>query len=205
MHRFDEAHLVATLRGLPASAVVAFAASCATRLAEPYRIAQEYLCEGDAHIVHRSLDQLWLFAREGRDADWNAISEQLVALIPDEDDGSTFTHGIIDDALAATAYAARYALDQNVENAAFSARRVYETVDRFAGLALRVTGFDQTVETLLLESAVVQNELARQENDLRDLCATPADKMVQFIYNLRRRNLGVRALPLDLSSIRGER
>jgi uncharacterized protein YjaG (DUF416 family) len=197
MYRFDKQNMLVVLSRLPPQALVAFAASCASRLAPGYKVSQEYLKEGDPKIVERALDELWLFATRGETADWELVSDHLVELIPDEEAGSTFAHGVIDDALASAAYAARAALGAAPLDALLSAKRAYETVDRFAGLTINATDFTDAVEALILENAVVQDELGRQMRDLGNLDVTSARDLQRVVEDLRQRSSQVSTLPLD--------
>ena len=189
--------MLLALSRLPPRALVAFAASCASRLSPGYAVAQQHLREGDPQIVERALERLWLFAVEGRAADWEAMSAELVELIPDEDVGPTFAHGVIDDALASAAYAARSALSADPRDAVSSARRAYDTVDRFAGLTMNATEFTDAVEATILGNPVVQDELGRQTQDLDALEGATAHDLNRVIEDLRQRSSGAPALPLD--------
>jgi hypothetical protein len=197
MYHFDEQILLATLSKLPHQALVAFAASCASRLAPGYEIAQGYLKEGDPKLIAHALDRLWRFATEGKADEWEAVSEQLIGSIPDEEEGPTLAHGVIDDSLAAAAYAARAALGAKPTDALFSAKRVYEAVDRFAGLKIHASEYTRAVEAQIIESPIVQDELARQAKDVADLSESSFETLGQTIETIRQRSSHVSALPLD--------
>jgi uncharacterized protein YjaG (DUF416 family) len=197
MYHFDEQEKLATLSRLPPQARVAFATSCASRLAMGYEISQELLKEGDPKILERALEKLWLFAVSGTTADWPTIADQLAELIPDADIGSSFAHAVVDDALAATAYAARTASSGAPQEAAWSARRAYETTDRFAGLSINATEYTDAVEAQILENDVVQQELARQAHDLTELQAVSPANLGGVIETLRHRSSQESTLPLE--------
>lgn len=197
MLNFDKKGIVTVLQEMPASACSAFAAACAARLTSVYRIVQSSLGQGDPDILDTSLDRVWSFCMNGTAADWNALADALVGLIPDEEEGASFLHSVIDDALAAGAYAIRSVASSGPEQAAWAAQRVYDAVDRFAGQTLDAAEFTELVESALLESAVVQQELRRQQHDLTLLkSSSPAD-LVRTIATLRARTSNTSALPIE--------
>jgi len=119
--------------------------------------------------LETALSDLWSFALGGPGRDWVALSEQLIAEIPHEDKMDTAAHAVIDNALAAAAYAVSTAISFEARQAAFCARRAYEAMDGHAHEALDFTIYTPEIEQALLKHPIVQQELGRQARDLGEL------------------------------------
>lgn len=194
---FDEPALVLRLSRLSARGLVAFASGCAARLAPAYEVLQRALRGPAPDLVAKSLEHLWNFASHGTQSDWASMADRLIDLIPDEDSGPSFAHAVIDDALAATAYAARAAREHHPQDAAWSARRLYDAVDRFAMRRLGATSLTVAIEAQLLRNEFVQAELKRQARDLLILESATSDTVAAAIDEVRSAAAAVSALPLD--------
>ncbi len=197
MYRFNEDHTLSALTNLPISGLVALAASCSSRFSVAYNASQRILGIEDAHIFDDALKALWKFAETGEEADWASIYEQLISLIVDEDEGGTILHGIVDDALASAAYAIRAAMSGDPRAAIVSARRAYETVDRWASFLADDNVFNKHTENEIVNSPIVQAELARQHHDLSDLEAASPEELGKTIDLLRKRSMKTSIIPTE--------
>lgn len=107
----------------------------------------------------------------GRDIvrDWPSTLEQLMELLPTDDEIVSLSHVLVDHALSTLAYAIR-ALDAgSSQEVAWAARRAYEAADQ---AAISILGFVPTnsEEELHLHShEIVQRELERQARDIEIL------------------------------------
>jgi uncharacterized protein YjaG (DUF416 family) len=197
MNTFDEIGLVSRLTELPKPLRLAFAVACASRMARPYRAGQDHLILGAPAIVDDTLNRIWDFAVGGPAADWARTERDLTALIPDGDDQLGPAHFIVDDALAATAYAVRTAVAGDAQEAAFCSRRAYEAVDQFAQRTITATSLDADVERTLLADPVVQAELSRQARDLATLEQVTEGAESAAITALRSSAASEDLIPLD--------
>ncbi|MBS2018775.1 MAG: DUF416 family protein [Deltaproteobacteria bacterium] len=167
---FDEERLVRSLEQLPVHARVAFASACAERLRSSYLAFAESTESGDkARAYAELLDRLWadLKGELMPEDDVQRLAEQATALIPDVEDDAYDAYA--EDAAAALSYAWGCRLLVDSQEAAWAARRAYEAVDQFV---IRLEGIDLAepgVERRILEHPLIQAELHRQAEDLRDL------------------------------------
>ena len=169
MATFDETALARRLEGLPHLARVAFATACAARMRIPYRQALGQFSVDRPDVLDDALSHLWAYSLSGAQVDWTAWSESLIEQIPPEDDMANSACQVMDDALAAAAYAARTARGGDPAEAAYSARRLYDAVDAYAQRSLAFTEFTPEIERALSDHPVVQQELGRQARDLAEL------------------------------------
>ena len=169
MALFDEADLKERLGALPDLARVEFAAACASRMSRPWRDARQTLGLAESDRLSEAVGSLRRYVRGGPTSDWSGLASELVSEIPDEDEMTTASHAVLDDALAATAYALRTAATFDPKEAAWAAKRLYEAVDSCAQRSLSVRGFTPDVERALLQDPRVQRELQGQGRDLAEL------------------------------------
>jgi hypothetical protein len=162
---FDENHLFQTLEEAPAGVPEAFAAACAGRLGRP---AVEAWREG-ATLIGKTLDALADYLVAGRAFDREAAEHTLLDAMPDEDDEPDLTMAVVEDALAAAVYALRTTREDPCRNAAWAARRAYETVDRSVARLLNVSEYTPGAERFIDEHPLTIQEVERQNRDMRDL------------------------------------
>lgn len=172
---FDRDDLVKRLGKLPGPSRVAFAYACASRLAQPYREAVALEGGVGEELVERTLADLAAFLNYGAPSDWAARAATLIGHIPDEDQMGRAACQVLDDALAATAYAARTAIAFDPAEAASSAQRLYDAVDAHAQRSLEFSIYSPAIEQRLLEHSAVQSELERQRRDLAALESSGTD------------------------------
>lgn len=170
---FQELGLKRALAELPASRITAFAASCAHRLAcdvsqlEP---SSEY-----DRILTEATSGLWQALRSHQTFDGGSLEARLIEIIPDEVNDEEFTAAVVEDAIASMIYAIRSIYSDRAQNAAWSARRVYETADRYSSQFLNDFEFSESSEIQILRHPVVQRELSRQARDLALLQSERSD------------------------------
>ena len=128
--RFDEEELVTKLDLLPGKFRAAFAAACAQRQLPNYVRFAARTTTGDPDLLTQILDRLW-DALEGEPDD-NALQRDLelcMSLIPDERREGAPDQMYAEGAVASTAYAIGAQLSGKSQEAAWAARRAYETLD----------------------------------------------------------------------------
>ncbi|MDO7833665.1 DUF416 family protein [Sphingobium sp. HBC34] len=162
--RFDEADLVEKLASLDERKVAAFAVVCAERLV---RSGMEFADRSStAGILANASEAIWQAIEVGDLRVVVSLEGQLLDVMPSEDDDGSFGAAVIEDACAALIYTARSLHEQAAQNAAWSARRAYETADRYASQLINATEYTDAAELQILSHPVVQQELRRQARDL---------------------------------------
>lgn len=168
MDNFDENALVNDLAVLSARAQVAFATAAATRQIANYeRFARELGIKTE-HRPREIVTHLWsdLSAMTVDSFAWSARLEEVMSLLPEEDEDWVIWHALADDALSSLAYSIRCLLKPDAQEAAWAARRAYEATDQAAIRILAVQPGLPGTEVKILSHDCVQRELARQKNDL---------------------------------------
>lgn len=176
MLHFDEEELKGTLTHLATTRISAFAASCAGRLARDVNQFQPG-SESDQVLAEAGLT-LWEGIRSGRMFDTQQLEARLMEVMPDELDDGDFTAAVVEDATASMIYAMRSRSSDNVQNAAWAARRVYETADRYASGSVNEFEYGESAEAQILQNPVVQLELTRQARDIGLLRSDRSDAEV---------------------------
>lgn len=178
MLTFDETSLVEELATVPGSARMAFAAAAATRQLAGYeRIARD-------RQLRMLVVELWSAIQQPAvdAAAWSAKLEEVIALLPGENDDWDTGRALADDALSSLAYAIRCLLKPEPQEAAWAARRAYEAADQ---AAIRLSGLQPGIpsnETSILAHEVVQRELSRQRSDLQLLHSGSLDEVERISF-----------------------
>jgi hypothetical protein len=118
------------------------------------------------------VEKLWAdcIDRRMEDEEVKRCSEQCLELVPTEDEGwDEETQPYAEDAAAAVAYAYWSRLTGSSQEAAWAARRIYESLDRYVQTITDLAPGDPEDELAVLSHPTVQAELARQQRDLADL------------------------------------
>lgn len=167
---YDTHRLLSQYEQLPASARIAFTASCAERLWVALERCPGPLTTVQITAARDALDRSWSAAHTGQDAgDWEDV---LAAVIPSDDRPDwEGTWAFTQDALIAIAYAMQSTRASDVRLGEWAARQVYNSADQAAqfqrrDLDLNVPG----AEALLLAMPVLQVALRGIADDL-DLAA----------------------------------
>jgi len=171
MFNFDEKELKDKLAGVANVRRSLFAAMVATRLSVGY----EFYAGGDSGKFNAALDYLWksLGAEVSVDEVGHYVDE-AIALIPGESEGPRRFAAQADDAAAALAYALRSLIDPSPQEAAWAARRAYESADN---LVIQRTGVEigGEAENRVIEDPLIQSELERQQFDVEVAMSSPLD------------------------------
>ena len=161
---FDEEQLRERLSVLPQLAAVAFAAACAARLENTTRNLNTH--EDLKILLSRTMDAIVAYLGRGSPFDALAAEGDLLAAMPDEDANPDLPSAVFEDAAAAAVYMLRAARNGDPQDAAWAARRAYETADREVISTLNVGEVGDSEEAYVLQHPVVQVELQRQARDL---------------------------------------
>ncbi|MGY4397340.1 hypothetical protein ACVWZA_002534 [Sphingomonas sp. UYAg733] len=161
--KFDEVALRTRLSLLPANSATAFAFLCATRLVRTVKESRS-VPDSTRTVLMEAETALREFLAAGNQVP-NLLDERLLDASPDEEEDPSFEGAALEDACAALVYALRTISSDPAENAAFAARRVYESADRYASRAINEGEYSEITESLIMNSDVVQCELKRQYRD----------------------------------------
>ncbi len=199
MLNFQEHVLKRQLDRLPPQARVAFAASCAQRLASVYRTFVGKVAPVDgANLFDQGPSYVWAhILATPEEATTAQLLANVMAVIPDDDapDWTPLTP-YAEDALAALAYCLRCLQSADVQVAACAARRVYEALDYFVISRDDVSPSDLGAETRVLSDPAIQAELERQARDFADLSSQGNSLSRELIDNLRRRSMAEQAITI---------
>jgi uncharacterized protein YjaG (DUF416 family) len=194
--KYDERMLKHELDQLPWQASMAFAASCAQRLADAYRRFAAIDARGDALRFDRVMDYLWscvLTADNDRIAA-ETLEGVMSLLVDEQSPGWTTATGYAQDALTSLAYSIRYMLSHDTQEAVWAARCVYEAVDTYVIERDDIDTNLPDAETQILRDPVVQAELARQARDLGELKAVGSRLSEDFLATIRQRSIAEQSL-----------
>jgi uncharacterized protein YjaG (DUF416 family) len=198
---YDERAIIEALDALSPARRVAFAATVAERMLPAFS-AYSGATRQDSGVLTSIMDRLW------RDLDGDALTAadvrdalaRCMERLPDEDAlGWTPARTYADDACAALAYALRARLSGSSQEAAWAARRAYESVDHFAQAEHGIDPADPAAEARLLATSVVQDELRRQRRDLAELTGSETDAELFRRLRARARSESARFLGDDRS------
>jgi uncharacterized protein YjaG (DUF416 family) len=170
--RYNEAANTETLERLPAQLRVAFALLCAIRILPSYERFHSRTGRGDPGALNALSDRLWqdITGDPMTEAEVQLAIDRATRLVPTEDNGwDQETQPYAEDAAAALTYALRTRLTGDAQEAAWASRRVYESADHFVIALTGITPDTSSQELEVMTHPVVQNELARQRRDLREL------------------------------------
>jgi uncharacterized protein YjaG (DUF416 family) len=175
--QYDEVEIVQKLWQLPVRLRALFALLCALRVLPSYARFHSKTGRGDPLALEALSERLWqdLTGNTMAASELQLAVDSALRLVPAEDDGwDEETQPYAEDAAAALAYALRARVTGDPQEAAWSARRVYEAADHFALGNAGEAPSSPTDERRALSHAVVQGELARQQRDLRELAEVAA-------------------------------
>jgi hypothetical protein len=101
--------------------------------------------------------------------DWQDELASVMRLAPPESDQWSILHAYAEDAIASLAYSIRCLITGDPQEAAWAARRAYESADQAAINQLRAEFGRDGAESDIAAHGIVQRELRRQVRDLRSL------------------------------------
>ena len=176
--RFDEPDLVARLAALPSKLRVAFAVLCAERQLPNYIRFSERSGLGNPNVLKEALASIWedLQGQPLATAQLETILERCMALIPSDEEDTEEETAYAEDAAASVAYTIRARLADDPQDAAWAARRAYDTLDYFLMSQIDSTSVTREDEEFVLSHPLVQAEFQRQQADLKDLELASAEK-----------------------------
>ena len=186
---FDEHALVQKLDHLPVAFRTAFAAASAQRLLPAYVRYSSLTGHGDQQELAEILARLW------SDLDGLKTPAEIqqrdidicMSLIPQEESDSWVPEQpYAEDAAAALAYALRTRKNGAAQEAAWAARRAYEAMDHFVTHNHEIDANATDSENKILAHPLIQTELARQDQDLKDL-ASNQQHLGRAVEHLRER------------------
>lgn len=188
MLSFDEKKLVVDLQQLSPVLRVAFAAACAERQMPAYRSFTRTHRPDNADSLHRALDEVW--ARSARsDVELQQQLDECMAVIPQEEWVKPWTKeaNYAQDAGISVAYTLRTRITGEAQEAAWSARHAWESLDQFV---IDKEGLDKNRSSDMaraLSHPLVQAELSRQSRDLDELRGISGENFDEVIARLRDR------------------
>jgi len=171
--RYNEELLRTELDRIAMPLRVVFAAAAAERLLPAYVSFSHSAGRGNPNLLTEILDRLWRDI-DGIKMDPEELQQNIdlsMKLIPEEDDlpwvlGQEWA----EDAVVAVTYALRCRQSGKSQESAWAARRAYEALDHFV---INHEDIDPSVvgEERILSNPLIQDELMRQQRDLRELVA----------------------------------
>jgi uncharacterized protein YjaG (DUF416 family) len=199
MLRFEDQLLKHELEQLPPRSRVAFAASCAQRLASVYHDFVAISDQADrTNLFGDALNYIWTHilitpekAATGR------ILADVMALIPDEDaPGWTPLTPFAEDALSAVAYCLRCLQSGDAQEAVWAAQRLFDALDTFLTNRDDIAPSEPESELRILRDPVTQAELERQARDIADLRSAGDSLSQELLDRLRQRSVAEQALTM---------
>ena len=143
-----------------------FALSCAERLFPLYQLFSRRVVHAAPNLLHSTLDHLWELTFRGEATNQEPFLSKYESLIPGENAEWTPLNPLVENAVAALAYAC---LSSEAENARWAAVQSYEAVDYIAHTLERIDFGGAETETTILDSEYVQGEINRQLRDITEL------------------------------------
>lgn len=189
MLTFDEKKLVADLERLPRPLRVAFAAACAERQMPAYRafVSEHHIEKSDA--LDQALHDAWENPTKRDRMELQQQLQKCMALIPREDVVQPWTEGATyaQNAGISVAYTLRARIGGEAQDAAWSARVAYESLDHFVINRENIDTNHPGGEARVLSHSLVQGELLRQRRDLDELLSGADRDTQQMVAQLRSR------------------
>ena len=189
MLRFDETRLVSELKRLARSLRVLFAAACAERQMASYcRFLRHSKREGSDPLIS-ALEDVWSNPSK---ADEHELQRQLticMGIIPHEDliqpwsEEATYAQN----AAMSVAYALRARISGEAQEAAWSARVAYESLDHFIISKTSINTNLPGAEQRVVSHPVIQAELSRQSRDIEELFSVRENGLTEIANQFRHR------------------
>jgi Protein of unknown function (DUF416) len=152
---------------MPPNNASTFALACASRLTN--QLETYSLSKSTYNLLVRAGEEAWESIWHGKTFVSSQLQDSILEVIPSEEEEPDFEASVMEDACAAVVYTLRSLAGDTPQNAAWAARRAYEATDRFASQSINEPEYSKTAEELILQHAVVQDELQRQERDITTL------------------------------------
>jgi uncharacterized protein YjaG (DUF416 family) len=187
---FNEDLLTTELDRIALPLRVIFAATVAERLLPAYVNFAHKSGRGDPEMLTEILERLWQDI-QGAQMDADELQQNIdlaIELIPREDDTPWMPdQSWADDAVAAVTYALRSRQNGKSQESAWAARRAYEALDHFVVSREDIDPNIVGAEERVLSNPLVQDELMRQQRDLRELFTDDQQDAATLAQKLRQR------------------
>jgi uncharacterized protein len=157
------------LTGIDKDLQLAFAASCAERILPNYEKFCEVTNWGDLSPLRDSLDLIWE-ACMGKILSLHDIETAMKlceAVIPDSNDFKSFYSTLAQDAVFSIWNLMDYLKDGNIDSLISGARYTTDSIDLYVQEIENITITDPQREDKILHHPMMQQELARQQRNLR--------------------------------------
>lgn len=170
-HRYNEQALIEKLQKIPSESRVAFALLCAERLLPMFKAFHEETGKGNFSALASIADRLWkdIAGEKMANEEIEAKLETCMGSMPSEEDASSSFWAHAEDAVSALAYALRARLSGESQEAAWAARRAYESLDEYVIQRHSIDLNKPGGELQVMQHPLVQAELWRQQRDLDEL------------------------------------
>jgi hypothetical protein len=183
--RYDETSLKQKLASIPIAKAAAFAAAAATRQIANYEDSAHKL--GLASSRYREITaQLWDLIPSNcpETVGLDALHDEVMDMFAPESSDQWLRVALVEDAVSSLAYAIRFVLSHDAQEAAWAARHAYEIADQVTIAKLDVIPGDPVAENAVLSDVIVQRELGRQLRDIALLESDSDDKSVKALHDL---------------------
>jgi len=188
--RYDEPSLMRELDRIAMPLRVIFAAAVAERLLPAYLSFSHKAGRGNPYLLTQILERLWQDI-QGIRMDPKELQQNIdlaMELIPGEDDIPWFLEQAgAEDAAAAIAYALCCRQNGKSQESAWAARRGFETLDYFVTTRDDIDPNDRVADERALSDPLIQEELLRQQRDLRELMAADLRDVSTLAQKIRQR------------------
>lgn len=168
---YNEQALIEKLRGIPPESRVAFALLCDERLLPSYKAFHDETGKGNISILAAIADRLWndISGEKMSTEEVEAKLQACMESMPSEEDASSSFWAHAEDAVSALAYTLRARLSGESQEAAWAARRAYESLDHYVIQRDQLDLNKPGGEFQVMQHPLVQAELWRQQRDLDEL------------------------------------
>jgi uncharacterized protein YjaG (DUF416 family) len=187
--RYNEGSMMRDLDRMAVPFRVIFAAAVAERLLPAYVHFSHKTGSGSPNLLTEILERLWRDI-QGIQMDPEELQQNIdlaMKLIPDGDDilipGQEWT----DDPAAAVAYALLCRQNGKSQDSAWAAGRAYTALDEFVSNHEDIDPGVAGAEEQILSHPLVQDELMRQQRDLRELAAANLQDQSAVAQKIRQR------------------
>lgn len=169
MLEYDESAIVVRLDRIVPQLRCAFAAACAERIRPAFDLYVDRADLEKTDVLEVALDVSWKALKDQRfvRSEVESLLEKCMDLLPHEDEGIwSVERASGEDAVAAVAYTLRSLLTEQSQEAAWSARRVFEALEYYVRRELDAKQNGSAKEQEILKNEIIQEELRNQAHDL---------------------------------------
>jgi len=169
MNLFDKSEILEAFQELEPEALTFFGLACATRLANSL---QSFTSDHTVlRAIDSSLDELWAtFVSGDLDREFRIFEEveEILERVTELNEGEfNFVNCLVEDASAAIIYCRLSLMEDEHENAVFSAGRNHDTIDQFLSQSINEYEFSADYEKWAREHPLMRTEQERRERDFK--------------------------------------